>query len=292
MSTKPAVPIIMHLAHTGGTTMQQIIERQYRHEDIYYIYTKYDDPVNRLMHMTEPERSRYALVIGHLRYGLHRWIPGQSTYITWVRNPIERILSSYYYNTRKPNLKNHRAYSDGRITWERHLRQHWHSIAQIAPIIGGDDNVLLARVMEDVNLPENAVEQAITHLERDFLLVGLTEQYDEMLLLMRQHLGWQQPIFYVRQNVGMNRPQFADLAPEDKKRIEKAAELEFPLYQYACQRFAKELDRYEGDFEKDLAEFKRLNKEYSVRFLAHQQRIERVKRSLRRIKRWVKGQYK
>lgn len=280
------VPIIMHIGHTGGTTMHQVVERQYRRADLYYLYTQYDDPMARLMQMSEAERAAYRVYMGHLMYGLHRWVPGESAYFTWMRHPVERILSSYFYFMRKPNLKNYRAYTEGRVSWERHLRRRWHSIAQIARVVGGDDAVLLANTVDDV--PENATEVAIGHLERDFALVGLTERYDEMLLLMRQRLGWTAPITYVRQNVGQNRPRFGDLSEADQRLVARAAEVEMPLYEYAGRRFARDLEEYQGDIERDLAEFRQANAAYSQRQARVERLREPLKARLRQIGRWVR----
>lgn len=284
-------PIIMHLEHTGGSTLRGIVEKQYPADQIYHLfYNKSKTPVDDLMAMSEAERARYRVYLGHLFYGLHRWVPGESTYLTWMRDPIERIVSSYNYLSRKSRLKRHKAYVSGAMTWARHLDMRWHSIGQVGRVVGGDDDLI--RKFNTQTLPENAMETALHQLENDFTMVGVTERYDEMLLLMRQLLGWSQPLTYVRVNVSVNRPRFADLPAEDKKLIEGAAEIEYPLYEYAKKRFERDLSRYVGDLEKDLAEFKQLNAEYNARVQARQQRIEQIKRPLRQIKRWIEGQRK
>lgn len=284
-------PIIMHLEHTGGSTLRQIVENQYPADQIYYLfYNKSKTPVDDLMAMSEAERGRYRVFLGHLFYGLHRWVPGESTYLTWMRDPIERIVSGYNYQFRKTKRRHHAAYVSGAMTWARHLETRWRSAAQVGRVAGGDDDLI--RRFNTQTLPENAVETALEHLENDFAMVGVTERYDEMLLLMKQLLGWQNPMSYVRVNVSVNRPRFSDLSADDKKLIEAAAEIEYPVYEYAKKRFERDLSRYVGDLEKDLAEFKRQNAEYNTHVQARQQRIEQIKRPFRQIKRWVEGQRK
>lgn len=291
--TLPATvtPIIMHLEHTGGSTLRKIVENQYTDDQIYYVfYNKSRTPVDDLMAMPETQRGNYRVFLGHLFYGLHRWVPGESTYLTWMRDPIERIVSGYNYQFRKPQRKHHQAYVSGEMTWERHLDARWRSAAQVGRVAGGDDTLI--RKFNTQVLPENVVETALHHLETDFTMVGVTERYDEMLLLMKQLLGWQNPLTYVRINVTVNRPRFSDLSADDKKRIEQAAEIEYPVYEYAKKRFERDLSRYVGDLEKDLEEFKRVNKEFNARFQARQQRIEQLKRPLRHVKRWMQSRIK
>lgn len=284
-------PIIMHLEHTGGSTLRKIVENQYTDDQIYYLfYNKSKTPVDDLMAMSEAQRERYRVFLGHLFYGLHRWVPGESAYLTWMRDPIERIVSGYYYQFRKPQRRHHQAYVSGAMTWARHLNMRWRSAAQVGRVVGGDDDLI--RRFNTQTLSENAVETALNHLENDFVMVGVTERYDEMLLLMKQLLGWQNPVTYVRVNVSVNRPRYSDLSAEDKKLIEAAAEIEYPVYEYAKKRFERDLSRYAGDLEKDLAEFKRQNAEYNARFQARKQRIEQFKRPFRRVKRWMQSRIK
>lgn len=281
-----ATPIIMHLEHTGGTTMREVVKRQYG-DGLYMIF--YDDPksARKLMESPESARVRYRAYLGHLFYGLHRWVPGESTYLTWLRDPIERIVSGYYFFYRKPRKPNYARYNAGEVSWEEHLGLPWRSIAQAGRIAGGDDD-LVARYRMNA-LPPNATETALANLERDFALVGLTERYDETLLLMAQRLGWTQPLVYVRLNVGKNRPRFADLSAPDRVLIERAAEVESPLYEYARARFESELARYEGDIERDLAEFRQANAQYNERLQARQRVVNQVKAPFRRAKRWAQS---
>ena len=49
------------------------------------------------------QRGRYRLIQGHLYFGLHRFIPRASTYVTFLRQPVERVLSFYYYARSTPD---------------------------------------------------------------------------------------------------------------------------------------------------------------------------------------------
>jgi hypothetical protein len=277
---------MIHMEHTGGTTLREVLRRQYG-ERLYVLFIDDHDAMRQFMAMDEAGRARYAAFTGHFMYGLHRWVSRPSTYMTWLRDPVERILSGYYYFFHKPLKRRHQAYVSGKVTWERHLRRTWVYSAQVGRIVGGDDAMLTQFQMK--TLPENATETALANLQRDFSLVGLTERYDEMLLLMAQQLGWTKPPYYVRQNVGQNRPRFADLPADDRALIEAAAEVEAPLYEYARRRFERDVARYQGDIERDLTAFRQANADYSARALAHQARVNRLKAPFRHAKRWLRA---
>ena len=275
-------PIIMHIEHTGGTTLQRIIERQYKAEETYLVYKPALNPTPVFMAKSEDERRRYKLVFGHLYYGIHRYVPGESRYLTILRHPVDRMISSYTYIARKETVPKHNLYKTNAITWAQHFdrRQDW--MRQMNRIVGGDDTVLENWLRK--TLPDNALEIALNHLENDFAMVGLQDRYDESLLMMRHVLNWTKPIVYVRQNVTTKRVTLSDLKADDRALIEKMAEFEMPLYEYAKKRFAAQIEAYPGDIERDLAQFRNDNARYTVTM----GRINRIKAPFRTLKRTLK----
>lgn len=276
--TPGVMPIFMHIEHTGGSTLNQIIDRQYAERDRYKIYRLGQGVVARFMALPEAERQRFKLVYGHLFYGIHRHIPGQSRYLTIIRHPVDRIIASYTFLSRKTKNRRHDIYKTSAVSWQDHLAERRDEIRQISRILGGDDELLKRRRMQA--LPENALETAIAHLENDFAMVGLQDRYDESLLMMRHVLNWQKPIVYVRQNVTTKRVTLADLPADDRALIEKAAEIEMPLYEYAKKRFAAQVTAYPGDLERDLAQLRKDNE----RYVSGVQSVERLKAPLRALK--------
>lgn len=276
--TPGITPIFMHIEHTGGSTLNQIIERQYAPRERYEVYHLGQGVVARFMALPEAERRRFKLVYGHLFYGIHRHVPGQSRYLTVMRHPVDRIIASYTFLMRKTNTRRHDVYKAGTVSWQEHLAERHDEIRQISRIVGGDDDLLQKRRMQ--TLPENALETAVAHLENDFAMVGLQDRYDESLLMMRHVLNWQKPIAYVRKNVTARRITLADLPPDDRALIEKAAEIEMPLYEYAKKRFEAQVAAYPGDLDRDLAELREANARYSAGI----DNIERLKAPFRALK--------
>jgi hypothetical protein len=74
-------------------------------------------------------------------------------------------------------------------------------------------------------------------------VVGLTERFDESLLLMQRAFGWGD-ISYQRANVTQGRPKKESLDAATLAVIRQAHPLDLALYDYAQQLFAEQKRRY------------------------------------------------
>jgi hypothetical protein len=100
------------------------------------------------------------------------------------------------------------------------------------------------------------------NLEKHFAIVGLTEQFDETLILLRRSLGWRRVPFYIRQNATKNRLLKDDLSTEVLNAIKRYNELDMELYEYARERFNESIDHQRTGFSRDLRTFKIINGYY------------------------------
>src|SRR6516162_400599 len=89
--------LFLHIHKTAGTTLHRIIEREY---NPFYIYTieggRIEWSVDHLKKLPLHRRAALQVVKGHMSFGLHEYLPQPSTYITFLRDPVERCISSYY----------------------------------------------------------------------------------------------------------------------------------------------------------------------------------------------------
>jgi len=90
--------VFLHIPKTGGTTLSKLIEKMY---NTYLIWHQSEGDFRSL---SPEEREHYRIIIGHTNLGmkLHEYVTQPCAYVTILRDPIERILSLYYYICESP----------------------------------------------------------------------------------------------------------------------------------------------------------------------------------------------
>ena len=166
---------------------------------------------------------------GHLYYGLHEYLPQGATYITMLREPVARFLSSYYFILRRPLHPLHRKLKKERLGVEDYLRlvPHRHNL-QCRLIAGIED-----KVIDDESLLDTAKE----HLAKSFSVVGICERFEESLMLIAKTFGWEVP-FYENRKVSKNRSRVEQKAID---MIREHDRLDLELYEFGKGLFEESL---------------------------------------------------
>lgn len=220
----------LHLPKTGGTTMRRVLDREYRSARRYEIGEDITGDIRAFRAQAWAAGDAPRLVQGHMSYGLHRFVPGPTTYVTLLREPLRRALSDYHYVTSTPDHPIYERVKDmGLVEYFESGITGQLSNGQVRLLSGdslsGDPGVPSNRPMEEADL-----ERARDNLKHGFAAVGVLERFDESILLFRRRLGWQWP-FYVRENVTARpyRPEAVDPAGLD--RIRELNRLDIRLYE-------------------------------------------------------------
>jgi hypothetical protein len=244
--------LFLHIPKTAGSTMYKVLERQYSPAETLRLESS---RIAKFKTLPAAQRGRYRLIEGHLYFGFHRHIPRASTYITFLRRPVKRVLSFYYYARSTPD---HYLYSQ--LVSERLDLKTALARELTSELCNGQTRQLAGDEWED---PERVVTRAA--LERaqanltHFRVVGLLEEFDASLLLMRRAFGWHLP-FYVKQNVTKEKPDEALLDAETLGLIEQANRLDLELYEYARKLFDQQCRAAGDSFAAELRDFRRSNR--------------------------------
>jgi len=97
---KPTV-IFSHIPKAAGTTLHQILNRQYPAQVIFTV----DFPrasVEEFKQLSEETRAGIRCLKGHMHFGLHRYLPQKCVYITILRDPLHRVISYCHHLLRSP----------------------------------------------------------------------------------------------------------------------------------------------------------------------------------------------
>jgi hypothetical protein len=289
--------IFLHIAKTAGSTLHAIIERQFAPE-VTHNLKRIRPPrsIQEFFNLPESERRRIRLLKGHMPYGLHKYLSVPATYLTMLRDPVDRVISQYYFTLRMPGIS---LYEE--IT-SKHMSLADFALKRASLGVVNDQTILLSGVekvntalLSGVEMPsfagneevasEDTLRIAIQNLENHFAVVGLSERFDESVLLLKREFGWKN-IFYVKRNVTKDRPTKQQVPREVIELIEKQNFLDVQLYEYARQRFEEAIKEQGRNFESELRSFQRKNKLYGTMwrgYMRAQRTIPIVKATVSRL---------
>ena len=245
--------IFLHIGKTAGSTLRQVLKRQFpsSHLTVRARQRPRTDTIADFARLPEADRLRPRLIMGHTVYGLHEGVPRPCTYVTMLRHPVKLAFSQYRYVQRIPSHHHHEAVKD--LTLEEYVASR---------ISFEMDNSQTRAIAGDLGTPvgectDEMLELAKRNLDEHFSWFGLTERFDESLILLRRTFAWKD-VRYVSRNVSRSR---ADLTQAQRELLEQANRLDMELYAYA-QQVMDERIAAEPGFAEELERFKRANHRY------------------------------
>jgi len=257
---EPLPLVFFHVPKAGGSTLKEIIFRQYPRGTATWISFQRPEMVQAFLSQTPEERARMRCLMGHIPYGFHTELPQPAFLFTMLRDPVSRFFSEYRYMLsfdregawRPPGgaMDSLRAFLDYRI--ETNAME-----VQTAMISGYFPGVGVQPPFEP--LPADALEKAKAHIRDHFGLVGVTDRFDETMLLLKQALGWRRGVHYARRNTTTHQRTGRAVDPALLERIRAHTKNDAALVTYANELLDQALARQEPSFADELAALKRRN---------------------------------
>ena len=251
--------MFLHIPKTGGVTLRGAFRQKYPGRVITLHSPR--DPA-RVGDLPAADRRAARVLTGHLPYGVDRYMPQECDYITMLREPVARVVSTYRH------VLDHSQhwFHDDVVGNDMGLEEF------VAAVSGPADNLqtrLLSGLMEGdlvtravgavevTPLGAKALEDASVNVDR-FLVAGVTERFDESFILVRRALGWRLPMYTMRNAAGGQRH-----APPSARAVELIAErdrLDVELYEHARRILAAAIEHEGASFAREVAAFRLLNR--------------------------------
>lgn len=200
--------------------------------------------------------SEIRILNGHNTYGLHKYFSGDIEYITILREPTARFISGYHHLRRvdsKEDVRNNFLDDlDGIEDFIKKGEYDFGNNAMVKRFIKYESKVFL--------MNDELLEEAKANLKNEFKVVGLTEKFDESLVLLNKNMGWN-ITHYAAKNVAKDyKKKSIDKSLYDL--FKKYNPYDVAFYEYAVELFNKQIESLGPDFEKEVEAFKINNSQY------------------------------
>ena len=233
MENKKPIYLFMHLPKTAGTSMRNLLERNYDKDQLLYVYQ--EPPGVSLDTIKEYDKNRLdkvRVVYGHFPFGIHKLVDGYPTqYITMLRDPVQRVISTYYHYKRTSG-------DGGAETMSKKI-----DISEF--VFNGKtletDNAMVRLISGVAPFPfgqcnHEIYKVAIDNINKYFAEVLILEKMDRSVARLRRLLGIDDVILS-RDNVNTQQDRLI-ISDDTIKQIQELNKYDVMLYKYILRRFS------------------------------------------------------
>lgn len=206
--------ISVHIPKCAGTSFRHILQGLYEER----LWLNYGTAFIRSQAAVEQIPRGTECIHGHFFADTFDDIFPDRQLITWLRHPVERVVSNYHHFLRSPDLRDDccRTLLDQKLTLREFAELDWM-------------RNMAARYLNGVPLD-------------DFAFVGVAERFLESLHLFGRIVGWPAPLGVPRDNINPARlTERYEISPADHDHILALNPIDLRLYQDALTRLEEEL---------------------------------------------------
>jgi hypothetical protein len=262
LPTAPDVLIHLHIPKTGGTSLNSIVQHGFRNDEVFGVEV-FDDMGPDVRDGLGLARYKYCLQLqaaypgedwqhiryatGHVPFGLHQAFSGEVKYFTVIRDPLDRIISEFFFRIQENNP----THDKGRtLTFEEYVEtQHDVHLSnyQVRVLAGAS-----ALDDKEVAVESNHLEQAKRNIKEYFLAAAPLERMAELALIIRRTYGWpMRRLLTEYKNRTHRRLSVNDISPRVLKIIEECNSFDLELCEWVRKRFASQCHLFEPQLSRD-----------------------------------------
>jgi len=230
----------LHLPKTAGTTLAAMLRRVYGSPSIFFTYDAggtHRQISEAYAQISHSERTRIRVIAGHFYHGIDRHIDasGSADYFTFFRDPVERVVSYYYYVQRTP----------------KHYRYSQIAGKSLRDVVSMEDSLELDNALcrifaPGLHRPFGQCDSEVLDLAKanlsTFRSIGLADDFNRSVVLLGHQLGWKRIPLYERLNTA-DRPVMNDIDSRDLDFLRERLQPDIELYNYAVNLYRRNVSQ-------------------------------------------------
>jgi hypothetical protein len=235
-STSSQMVILLHLPKTAGHTLYALLKNALN-PNIGVYGDDEGETFRQFLALPQQERAALRLAYGHMPYGLHRFVKQRCHYVVFLRHPVDRVISAYYYVKRMPEHPLHNRLKDGmtleqfaRLDENNNVQTRWLGRYDITGILEPSNSTPWWNYHEV--LTHDHLEQAKACLQA-CVFVGFQETLCGDVPDLFRYLHLLPPNDIPRINETSGRPNLSEIDNETYQIIAHHNEFDLALYEYA-----------------------------------------------------------
>ncbi|MFY0601378.1 MAG: sulfotransferase family 2 domain-containing protein [Cyclobacteriaceae bacterium] len=232
----------IHIPKTGGTTIVHTLSRQILYNRFQRLNpTRFTHPkdflekVEGLLENVITSSHKIEVVGGHFGFAAHPKLSDPSQHFTVLRDPIERVISEYYYMKHKGMYYQHLINNEN-LDLEDYIHH-----PEISYLNNLQTRLVAGESYQSGDIVTEVVySKALKNLKK-FQVFGLTEQMSDTLALFYLTLGWKRLPYYLEANINDKRPRKEDVSEKAIMSIKEREKYDIMLYKEAKEIFNSKL---------------------------------------------------
>lgn len=234
-----SIVIFTHIPKTSGVSLlKELIEPNFEPAHIY--------GYRKLQQFIPDMRQGYRFVRGHVPFGLHQFTSRPVKYITFLREPIDRAISFYYFvqqDGENPSTRNPLCdYAESVTLREFYQNKQFQNYQ--TRFLAGFLSTKFYHLSAFPVLKARVLARAIANLEHRYDCFGLLEERQKSIELFQRRFNWKTVDLGTLYKKTRERPQVLELDEDTLATLRAANDLDLQLYAHAQTLFRAQYDRY------------------------------------------------
>jgi Galactose-3-O-sulfotransferase len=248
----------VHIPKTAGGALHTMFVNAYSRTGIHNSGNYVTGPEKTVSKVAKPpggweswQHDGGRVAIGHTPYRVFRdHLPVHTQYITFLREPVDRVLSHYYRHVHLEGSSDGTRANRGQGKRAGSLEE---ALVQLRlPQLCNLSTRLLCSQPTLGKLPPSAVDEAKENLQR-FVFVGIQERFEESVVLLQRTLGLGLvPYFSRHVSAPGRRPSVDEISDEERALVFEYNQFDAELYAFGRELFEQALAEAQEDVAADV----------------------------------------